>query len=90
LENKANIAAREEYNAANTVFIRGVNAFNEKNYDLAQSNYTQSGPMFTHATDVALEKRRQAEAAIRNAEAHIAASEEAARRAELLIGGGSR
>jgi hypothetical protein len=90
IQNKANVAAKEEYNAAETVFIQGVNAFNVRNFDLAASNYTQSRPMFTRATDVALQKRSLAEAAIRAAEARIEASDQAAYRAELLIGGGAR
>jgi hypothetical protein len=90
LENKANVAARTEYDAANTVFIQGVNAFNDKNYTLAENNYTQSWRMFNTSTDVALQKRSLAEAAIQAADASIAASDEAAYRAELLIGGGVR
>jgi hypothetical protein len=87
LDARANVAARQEYNAANTVFIQGVNAFNDRDYGQAARDYVQSREMFIEATAEAVEKRLLADEAIREAEFRLAESDEAAYRAELLIGG---
>jgi hypothetical protein len=87
IELRANVAAKPEYDIAETIFIQGAIAQNDKNYELAARNYVQSRAMFIEVSRLALEKRRLAEEAIHEAELRIAESDEAAYRADLLIRG---
>jgi hypothetical protein len=90
IDARANVAVKPEFDAAETIFIQGAIAANDKDYDLAARNYVQSRAMFIKVTEDALEKRRLADEAIREAEVRIAESDEAAYRADLLIRGGAQ
>jgi hypothetical protein len=87
LEARANVAVRNDYEAANTIFIQGAQAVQRRDFENAANLYGRARTMFVNVTREALERRRLAEEAIRQAEQRMAESDEAAHRAELIIGG---
>jgi hypothetical protein len=87
LDSKANVAVRNEFNAALAVYSQGENAFGSKRYSDAVQYYNQSESMFILTRNSALEKRHIAEEAIRLAEEKAAESDAAAQNAEKIIGG---
>jgi hypothetical protein len=89
LDLKANVAVRQDYDAANAVYNRAVTSFRGKNYDDAANLYNQSRALFEAATASAREKRRIAEDALREAELKMVESDGTARNAELILEGGA-
>jgi hypothetical protein len=87
LDVKANVAVRNEFNAALAVYNQGEGAFNSRRHRDAVQYYNQSESMFILTRNSALEKRRVAEEAIRLAEEKTAESDAAAQNAEKIIGG---
>jgi hypothetical protein len=90
LDVKANVAVRGDFDAAAAVYNRAGTSFNTEKYDEAAGLYAQSEILFAQAGRSASEKRRIAEAAIRNAEEKMIESDENARNAELIIEGGGQ
>jgi hypothetical protein len=90
LDAKANVAVRNDFNAASTLYSRAGTSFNTAKYDEAAGLYAQSEVLFAQAGRNASDKRRAAEAAIRSAEEKMIESDENARNAELIIEGGGQ
>jgi hypothetical protein len=90
LELKANVAVRDVYNEADSVFKQASDLLSSEDYEEAAKRYTESEAMFVVASLAAAEKRRTAADAIKEAEEKIEASDETARQAENLIEGGTR
>jgi len=90
LDIRANIASRQEFEAADAVFNQGVAASRSRSFDQASSLYIQSRTMFASVVAITQEKRRIAEEALRAAERKLIESDEEAQRVELIIEGGSR
>jgi hypothetical protein len=89
LAHKANVAARDVFNAGNALFDQAAGLQDAAQYADAAAMYTEAEAQFAEATRIAEEKRLLAEEAIREAEEKIEASDEAARQAEIVIGGES-
>ncbi|MDR2741220.1 MAG: hypothetical protein LBB98_03590 [Treponema sp.] len=87
LDLKANVAVKDEYGAAQTLYDRAGISFREQRYPEAAELYFQSEFLFASAAGTAAEKRRIAEEAIREAETKATASDETARRAEAVLEG---
>jgi hypothetical protein len=88
LDLKANVAVRNEFNAALAVYNQGETSFRTQRYDDAANLYVQSESMFTLTKNSAADKRRLAEEAIRAAEEKAAQSDITAQNAERIIEGG--
>jgi hypothetical protein len=89
LDLKANVAVREEFNAAADIYNRAAASLNAEKYEEAAVLYTQSEARFVVISQTAAEKRREAENAIKEAEQKMIESDETAKRAEIIIEGGS-
>jgi hypothetical protein len=88
---KANVAVRNDYGAADGIYVRGDNAFRTDKLPEAADLFRQSVPLFVTARRLAEEKRRVAEQAIDTAEKRAQSSDDTAREAELVLErGGSR
>jgi hypothetical protein len=87
LDLKANVAIRQDYDAANVLYNRAVSSFRGKNFDDAADLYDQSRVLFEAVSRSARDKRRAAEEALRSAEIRMAESDETAQRAELILEG---
>jgi hypothetical protein len=90
LDVKANVAVRQDYDAANAIYNRGVSSFRGKNYDEAASLYIESRSLFENTARIAREKRRLAEDALRAAELKMSESGEIAGNAEIILEGGAQ
>ncbi|AEF80226.1 hypothetical protein [Leadbettera azotonutricia] len=90
LDLKANVAVRQDYDAANAVYNRAVTSFRGRNYDDAGNLYNQSRILFEAVTTSAREKRRIAEEALREAELKMVESDGTARNAEIILEGGAQ
>ena len=88
LERKANVAVREDFNAASDIYNRAQASFRSEQYADAADLYFQSEYLFAVVSVIAEEKRLIAEEAIRIAEERAAASDERAREAESILQGG--
>jgi hypothetical protein len=89
LDLKANIAVRDDYGSAQTLFDQAGASFRSARYPEAAESYFRAEFLFATVAETAAEKRRLAEAAIREAENKNAASDETARQAEVVIRGGN-
>ena len=89
LDLKANIAVRDFFNDADSLYSRAETALRAERYEDAAALYPESEVRFLIAGRDAEEKRRIATEAIREAEETVEASDETARHAEILIEGGS-
>ena len=87
LDNKANVAVRDDFSAANALLQKAAASLAEKKFRDAAIQYTDAGIQFANASAEAVKKRIIAEEAIREAEERLEASDEAARQAELIIEG---
>jgi hypothetical protein len=87
LAHKANVAARDAFNAGNDLFDQAAGLREVEQYADAATLYTKAEAQFAGAARAAEEKRLLAEEAMREAEEKIEASDEAARQAEIVIGG---
>jgi hypothetical protein len=90
LDLKANVAVRNDFNAAAAVYNQGETAFRAKRYQDAVAFYAQSESLFSLARISAADKRRTAEEAIRAAEEKMAESDAAAQNAERILEGGEQ
>jgi hypothetical protein len=90
LNSKANVAVRNDYDAAYNVLIRAHNAFSERKYENAADLFIQAEGLFGNARLIAEDKRRKAQEALQAAESKMADSDERAKNVELILEGGSR
>ena len=88
LDLKANVAVRDGFNSAQTVYNQANSAFQAKKHEDAASLYKQSQSMFTDVAQTAREKRQAAENALNTANQKITESDEKARNAESILQGG--
>ena len=88
LDLKANVAARNEYNSAEAVFNRANAAFQGQRYEEAINLYEECQPMFRLSAQMAQLRQQEAEEAMRRANQRVAESDETARSAEAVLGGG--
>jgi len=86
-EVKANVAVKQEYDAAERIYNNAHVALRGEEYAVAAELFEQSSGLFAKAHDNAVIKRDKAEEALREAEQMLAASEEKAQTAAELIGG---
>lgn len=89
LDLKANVAVKEEFNAASDIYNRAGASLQAGKYEDAAASYTQAEARFIVVTQTAAEKRREAEEALTAAEQKMKESDETAKKAELLLGGGA-
>jgi hypothetical protein len=90
LDIKANVAVRQDYDTANTVFNRAASSYRAGQYDEAADLYSEARSLFESAVRTARVKREAAEAALREAETKMAESDGNARNAELILEGGAQ
>jgi hypothetical protein len=90
LDLKANIAVRDDYDAAQGLYSQAASAYQAQRYVEAADLYFQAEFSFAVVAGSAAQKRRLAEEAIRAAQDKAVASEETARSAEVILEGGSR
>jgi hypothetical protein len=90
LETKANVAVRNDYEAAYNVLIQAHNAFSEKSYEAAADFFIRAETLFVNARLAAEEKRRIAQEALQAAELKMIDSDERARNVEQILEGGIR
>jgi hypothetical protein len=84
---KAHVAVKKDYDAAVETLRQGNGSFTGRQFAQAVTFYIQAESQFTEVRDIAREKRRQAENAIREAEETVARSDENARDAEIILEG---
>jgi hypothetical protein len=87
---KANVAVRQDFETATSIYNRAVNSYRGQNFDAAASLYEESRSMYEVVSQVAEEKRRIAEEALRSAEEKMTESDTTAKNAELILEGGAR
>jgi hypothetical protein len=88
LDLKANVAVRQDFEAASSIYNRANNSFRAQNFDAAAELYEESRAMYEVISIVAMEKRRTAEEALRDAEKKMTESDTTAKNAELILEGG--
>ena len=84
---KADVAARSDFSAADSVYNQAHVALRAENYAEAAKLFDESGRLFGIAHDKALEKRTIAEEALRRSQQKLAESEVLAQNADDIIGG---
>jgi hypothetical protein len=89
LDLKAHVAVKEEFDAASDIYNRAGASLRAEKYEDAAILYTQSEARFIVIGQTAAEKRREAEEALRAAEQKMLESDEAAKKAELILEGGA-
>lgn len=89
LKLKANVAVRNDFDAASRIFAQGDSAFKAEDYPAAVDFFTDAESRFITIRDIAEQKRQAAENAIREADEKMAESDANAGRAEAILGGGS-
>jgi hypothetical protein len=85
LDIKANVAVRQDYDAANAIFNRGAASYRARQYDDAANLYADARSMFESVTQVARENRAAAEEALRAAEVKMIESDGTAQQAEMIL-----
>jgi hypothetical protein len=90
LDLKANVAVRNDYEAAQRLYNQATNSYQAQRYVEAADLYFQVEFLFAAVAETAEQKRRLAEDAIRTAQDRAATSEETARSAEVILEGGMR
>ncbi|MDR3172172.1 MAG: hypothetical protein LBU17_11210 [Treponema sp.] len=88
LDLRADVAVRNEYDAANTVYKRADRALRSEKYDEAARLYVQSETMFLEICKAAEVKLLVAKQAVKTAEQKMLESGENAKKAELVFEGG--
>ena len=88
LDARANVAARQEFDPAEAIFARANTALQRQGHEEAARFYEECLPMFAASAQLALDRRRAAEDALRRAEQRMAESDETARSAEMILQGG--
>lgn len=86
---KANVAVKDQFEAASAVYEQGRAAFGRESYEEAASSFDEAEFLFATAKEKAAAKRRAAEAAMAEAERRMAESERVAKDADTAIGGGN-
>ena len=87
LNRRANVAARQEFDSAQSIFARADTAFQARELDQAGILFYESAPLFRGAAQLAFERQQMAEEALRLANERMAESDETARAAELILEG---
>jgi hypothetical protein len=90
LNEKANVAVRNDFSETEKVFTQANTAYRAQRYQEAGPLYEQSAVSYTILAGTAAEKRRQAETAIGKAEEKVAESETVVQNAELILEGGAQ
>jgi hypothetical protein len=84
-EIKAEVAAKDDYEAALKLYQDGESQLAAKEYDAAVDTYDRSGAGFAGAYDVAAKKRAEAQAAMKSANEATAESKRKAEEADPLL-----
>jgi hypothetical protein len=87
LDIKANIAVRDAFREAESVYTQAESGFRSETYEDASILYIESEARFVIVRQDAEEKRRIAEETMKEAEEKIGESDETAKKAEIIIGG---
>jgi hypothetical protein len=90
LDLKANVAVRQDFEAATSIYNRANNSFRAQNFDAAAALYAESRTMYEVISQVAAEKRRIAEDALQAAAEKMVESDTAAKNAESVLEGGTQ
>jgi len=90
LDIKANIAARDLFDEADSNYKTSVVSYDSQKYEEAAKQFINAETLFAAARTSASEKRHHAAEIIRKAQEKIANSDETARQAEIAIKGRSR
>ena len=90
LDLKANVAVRQEFNSAQTVFTNANAAFSAQKHSESAKLFTESTAMFDAVIRVARQKRIAAEEALARANQRMTESDETAREAERILEGGTQ
>jgi hypothetical protein len=85
---KANVAVRDGYNQAESVYKNAVGTYNAGKFDEAADAYTRAGELFAQVRETATEKREAADAAIKAAAQKAAESNAIAQNAAQILEGG--
>ena len=88
LDARADVAVRQEFNAAQSLYDRAYNAYQWQDFTEASIRYRQSLLLFRQAARIADERRRSAEEALRRAAQRFQESDETARNADAILEGG--
>ncbi|MCL2380587.1 MAG: hypothetical protein FWC64_03215 [Treponema sp.] len=88
LDIRANVAARQEFDSAQSLYTRADTAYRAQSMDEAGALFVQSAPLFGAAARLAYERQLIAEEALRLANERMAESDEIAREAERILEGG--
>ena len=88
LDVRADTAVRQEFNAAQGLYARANAALQGQRYNEAALLFRESLITFRWTARTALERRLNAEDAIRRAERRLTESSETARNADVILGGG--
>ncbi|MDR1445623.1 MAG: hypothetical protein LBI90_01875 [Treponema sp.] len=89
LKAKANVAVRNDFEAASRIFAQGDSAFKAEDYPAAADFFADAESRFVVVRGIAEQKRQAAENAIREADEKMAESDANAEKAEAILGGGS-
>jgi hypothetical protein len=87
---KANVAVRQDFDAATSIYNRANNAYRAQNFDAAAAFYEEARTMYEVISLVAEEKRRIAEKALQDAEEKMVESDNTAKNAESILEGNTR
>ena len=88
LNERANVASRQEFNAAQDMFNRANAAFRDQRFNEAASGFEESIKRFEAVVIATRLKRAAAEQALEKANQKMAESDEKARSAEIILEGG--
>ncbi len=87
---KANVAVKSDFERAQAVYAEAEQAFKAEKYDDAADLFAQAESLFADVKNVAAEKRARVLEAMQNAQQKISATEDAAKKADAVLEGGSR
>ena len=87
---KAQVAVKSDFERAQALYNEAEQAFKAEQYDDAADMYTQAEALFADVKNVAAEKRARALEALQAAQQKISATEDAAKKADTVLEGGSR
>ena len=90
LDIRANVAVRQDFNAAQSVFAQANTSFQAKKFDEAAKLFDDCSAKFTAATQATREKQRIATEALNRANQRMAESDQKARDAEKVLEGGAQ
>jgi len=87
---KANVAVKDDFNSAQTVYTNADTAFQANKFEDAANLYQQSQSMFAAVSQAASAKQQAAQDALQRANQKMTESDETARKAELILQGGAQ